>query len=303
MVRRGSMENYLSNRIKDAYEKLEVPNDKLDLISASTISDRNNTNCKREKLLIKKNPLLIAMVTLILLTTIGFSSYKIWTLQSNQGEILLEIKEFENGDSPLNLAEIEQIRKELAPGKAMNVFINNEEKNPQKIVTTLSNPKKYDSLDDIKSNSNNFEFKLPSFLPKGFKLNEGWIDYRFNNPDLNSMYREASITGEEIITQEETMTSQISGITITYVNSKGDEIVISISDFTGIRGIYLDDIKINNAVKLKKGDNEALYNRNNEVQQIRWVELDNENKTQYLITTDALNIHQQDLIKIAKSVN
>ncbi|WP_025029010.1 hypothetical protein [Caldalkalibacillus mannanilyticus] len=304
--------NHIDAKIKQYVkrEQEQLPNSVKERIEQTLTQLPEGTSTFQAKtrfIPLRKSLLFVSIVVLSVFLT-GFASTYLWQLYDSKGHIVLELKEFVQGDEPLEDEIFEEIFNELqdqlSPGEAVHVYIHDQQKNPQKIVRTISNPETYTSLEELElKGKGHYLYKIPSYMPEGFGFTEGRIHYTYDNPATTEMIEEAEHMGNDLIIREAKKKEDIAGIDLIYYNPFQEKVSIFIQDGAQWgKAIHRTEWKEQHAQKLTIGNIEALYYNDGTLQEVIWMDEENGKQLLYWIKTDFLQLPKEELVAIASSL-
>lgn len=211
----------------------------LDKVKAKVIGPADNDR----KMLVNKRKmtLVIAMVVFTLcLGTVVMAVYNGWQLKNKQGDILLnyakgemtEMNRLVRGmNARLEFYEAEdEALESLAPGE-MAYFLVVKEYEISKYLPVLQREEKITDLDKLK-NITITKFKLPEYLPNGYKFEYGIVTFKAEGEDAidkEALYNEAKKTGRGYIIKKGKLTKEANQVRLIYVNKDGYKLNISVN--------------------------------------------------------------------------
>lgn len=242
----------------------------------------------------------IAVLSLLLVFMAGFASQHILTLVNENGEEIFRIEEF-NGENkePTHLDLMREVRNKMELGEVKHIYINDPNDEEEERIRTVTKPKHYGSLMQLKSHVN-FLVRTPSYIPEGYDFSYGTMSKRFNidHDKIMAKFKDvASDNKGEVIVIDGRSEGTPDGTHLNFENAN-QEVITLRQWHKGPSKIFVSNLKEYEGSKLKIHDMDAIYRKTESYQEILW----KDGLSLFEIYTTVHSIDKEELINIAKSM-
>lgn len=238
----------------------------------------------------------IAVLAILLIFMAGFASQHIWTLVNDEGEEILRIQEFNSdNEKPDYIGVMQEVRKRMELGDVKHILIN---KGSEEIIRTVTKPKHYGSLMQLKSHVD-FLVRTPAYTPEGYEFAYGTLTKQFDIDHQALMERFNSVSSEknEVIVIDGESKGIPDGLHLNYENANKE--VIRLRQWNnGPSNIYVSDLKEWEGSKHDVNGMQAIYRETDSYQEVIW----KDGLSLHEIYTTVLSMDKKELIKLANSL-
>ncbi|MEC0212489.1 hypothetical protein P4H70_26515 [Paenibacillus ehimensis] len=325
-----SIENHLKTELQHFAGTLHAPA-QLDERIGAFIRKHTRTSAPSSRPVKRQYAIRAALIAacIFLFSGIAYASSLLYTMQTDK--VRVELTQQAAASLPASLsAELTQsvrdIRSELASGESAYVYSAELEKRKLPALLKITAPAAYTDIEAWKTETKRrfAPFKAPTALPAGFAFVRGELEAPVGGIDAaayeqyHSLLRKKALAGNRTIVWQKApaasaAVSPMDMPGLVYANGEGEQIEVRYQVFPGddaVTDIRTITGESTTAEKVSVSGKDGYYtlNRNHilsetgAMQSLVWLEAQDGSTILYQVTTPSLNVSQDDLLRIANSL-
>jgi len=240
------------------------------------------------------------VLALLLIFVAGFASQHFFTLVNDQGEEIFRIEEFKGEKMEADFLDItKEVQNRMELGEVKHVYIDDPNDDQKPYMTTITKPKHYGSLMQLKSHVD-FSVRTPSYLPDGYDYTYGTMTKGFDVKETKLKERFDQVSEhkqKELIVIDGMVEGTPDGVHLNYENAN-DEVITTRQWHDGPSKMYVAELNDRQGSKLRIHGMDAIHRETDSYQVILW----KDGISLFEVYTTVTSLKKEELIKIAKSM-